>query len=216
MGTKSKRSSGTQFNPRGITQGNTLVDPNTGLPIDVIEDSDGVRRLAVDATISLDSATINADISYLDGDSTAIGDPNTNATLKINPDGSIDSNVKVDALDGDNIAIKDSDGNELKINPTGSINVGGYSTPDIQNISIVAANTEYQFTIPATTKKFSIKARNNSKLQICFVSGQSGTNFKTIFPGSYYEETGLDMTTALTIYFRGNKAADVLEVSSWS
>lgn len=104
MSTKSNRSSGTQHNPRGVTQGNTLVDPFSGLPIDVIVDSDGKRRLAVDAKITAQIGDLQVDLDY-HGDSVQIGDPNTNFTLKINPDGSIDSNTEVDAADGDNIAI---------------------------------------------------------------------------------------------------------------
>lgn len=106
MSTKSNRSSGTQHNARGVTQGNTLVDPKSGLPIDVIEDSEGKKRLAVDAKITAQIGELQVELDYNE-DSVQIGDPNTGTTLKINPDGSIDSNVEVDAADGDNIAISD-------------------------------------------------------------------------------------------------------------
>lgn len=105
MGTKSNRSSGTQHNPRGVTQGNTLVDPNTGLPIDVITDVTGTKRLAVDANLTVQNVQISAALDYQE-DSVHIGDPNTNTTLKVNPDGSIDANIEVDAADGDNIGLK--------------------------------------------------------------------------------------------------------------
>jgi len=128
MGTKSNRSSGTQYNPKGVTQGNTLVDPNTGLPISVIEDSEGNRRLAVDAKITAQVGQVNVDLNFND-DSVEIGDSNTGATLKVNPDGSIDSNVQIDAADGDNIAINDpSSGNTLKVNSNGSIDSNIIST----------------------------------------------------------------------------------------
>lgn len=121
MATKSTRSSGTQHNQRGATQGTTLVGQGSGLPIDEIVDSTGVRRLAVDANITASVGSVDVDLDYTD-DSVAIGDPNTNTTLKINPNGSIDANVEVDAADGDNIAI--SDGTDtLAVNPDGSINV---------------------------------------------------------------------------------------------
>lgn len=104
MGTKGTRSSGSQFNPKGVTQGNTLVDPNTGQPIDVVTDSEGTRRLAVDANITAQVPQIQVELDY-EEDSVSIGDPNTDTTLKINPNGSIDANVEIDAADGDNIAI---------------------------------------------------------------------------------------------------------------
>lgn len=103
-GTKT-RSSGQQFNPKGVTQGNTLVDPNTGQPIDVVTDVQGTRRLAVDANITAQVPEIKVELDYNE-DSVQIGDPNTGSTLKINSDGSIDSNTEVDAGDGDNVGLK--------------------------------------------------------------------------------------------------------------
>ena len=104
MATKSSRSSGTQHNQRGVTQGNTLVDPITGLPIDAILDSEGVRRLAVDASVTAIIDNISVDLDpYEDG--VYIGDSITGDLLIIHPDGSIDTNTEIDAQDGDNIAI---------------------------------------------------------------------------------------------------------------
>lgn len=106
MGTKrgsKKSSSGTQFNPKGVNQGVTLVCPKTGDPIDCIE-KDGQLKLAVDATATIENASINVDLDFND-DSVEIGDSSTGNTLHINSDGSIDVNTEVDAEDGDNIAI---------------------------------------------------------------------------------------------------------------
>lgn len=121
MGTKSNRSSGSQHNPRGVTQGVTLVDPKSGNPIDTVLDSDGVKRLAVDANFTAQNVQVNAELEY-DEDSVAIGDPITGNLLKINNDRSIDANVEVDAADGDNIAISDGT-NTLQVNNDGSINI---------------------------------------------------------------------------------------------
>jgi len=59
-------------------------------------------RLRTDSVINIDSATITVNTNYTT-DSMQIGDPNTNATLKINANGSIDANVVVDASGGDSI-----------------------------------------------------------------------------------------------------------------
>lgn len=104
MGTKGNRSSGTQHNPKGVTQGNTLVDYRTGEPISVVTDGQGTRRLAVDANVTASIGNINVDLDFNE-DSVQIGDPNTGYTLKINTDGSVDANVEIDAADGDNLAI---------------------------------------------------------------------------------------------------------------
>mgnify|MGYP001563702434 CR=1 FL=1 len=214
MSTKSNRSAGTQHNLRGIAQGNTLVGPKSGLPIDEVVDGDGVRRLAVDANVSIGSATINVDIDYLDGDSTAIGDPNTSTLLKINTDGSIDANVKVNATDGDNIAI--SDGTDtLAVNSDGSINIAPLTTPNIANVTTILADTEYFYTFPANTRKFFLKCRGNAKLQISYILGQTGINYITTFPGNKHEEIDLKVT-GFSIYFQSNKAGEVVEIRSWS
>jgi hypothetical protein len=215
MSTKSNRSSGTQHNSRGVTQGNTLVGPHSGLPIDEVVDTQGVRRLAVDAAVTIDAPNINVDLDYVN-DSVAIGDPNTSTTLKINPDGSIDSNVEVDAADGDNIAISDGT-NTLKVNPDGSINVvsGGITAPTIANQVTLLANTEYSYTFPLNTKKFSLRTRGNAKLQLSFVAGQTGVNYITIFAGSKYEEIGI-VTASITAYFQSNKAGETVEILSWT
>jgi hypothetical protein len=90
MGTKNRRS-GSQFNPKGITQGVTLVCPDTGDPIQCVVDENGKTRLLVDTRLSISIPSESVD---LDG-----------RRMKVYADGSIDANVEVDAADGDNIAI---------------------------------------------------------------------------------------------------------------
>jgi hypothetical protein len=121
MATKSTRSSGTQINSRGITQGTTLVGPHSGLPIEEVVDSSGVRRLAVDANVQIDNVQVQVDLDVPD-DGVHIGDKDTGYTLSIEPDGSINVNSEIDAADGDNIAISNGT-NTLAVNPDGSINV---------------------------------------------------------------------------------------------
>ena len=122
MGTKSTRSAGSQFSSRGITQGNTLVGPTSGLPFNEVVDTNGVRRLAVDAALTLDSVVVDTrDLTPLT-DQVSIGDHSTGNSLTILPDGSLNANVEIDAADGDNIAISDGT-HTLAINPDGSINV---------------------------------------------------------------------------------------------
>jgi len=122
VATKSTKSAGSQFTNRGVTQGTTLVGQKSGLPIDELVDTTGVRRLAVDANISAQDIQVSVDLSPTE-DGVFIGDPNNGNTLEIESDGSINTNVEIDAQGGDNIAIHDSQGDELAINPDGSINV---------------------------------------------------------------------------------------------
>lgn len=104
MATVSNKSAGTQISTRGVSQGITIIDPKVGQPVETLVDIHGVRRLAVDANLTLSGATVTVDLDVAD-DGVHIGDLSTGDTLTINPDGSINSNVAVDAADGDSIAI---------------------------------------------------------------------------------------------------------------
>lgn len=106
MGTKNK-SSGTQFNPKKVTQGITLVCPTTGNPIHTVIDANGKCRLATDTQISVSIPEISVELDGCnpDGDSVHLVDRDNCHPMKVEADGSINVNVTVDAADGDNIAI---------------------------------------------------------------------------------------------------------------
>jgi hypothetical protein len=105
MSTKSNRSSGTQHNQRGVTQGNTLVDPVSGLPVSVTTDVTGKKRLAVDASITIDDVTVETRPLTASTDAVRVEDPDSGAHIKVEPDGSINTNVTIDAKSGDNVAV---------------------------------------------------------------------------------------------------------------
>jgi hypothetical protein len=151
VGTKNK-SSGTQLNPRGATQGITLVAHESGLPFDSIVDLHGVRRLAVDANVTIGSAIISVDIQS-DTDNIAIRNTADNNELYIESDGTInirlrdesgaaftdlnplpvkiasavDLNVELSAKDGDTVAVS---GHPSQIFPYNSVDIalGGIYT----------------------------------------------------------------------------------------
>src|SRR5690242_15451374 len=104
MSTISNRSAGTQKTQRGMAQGNVILDPVTGLPVSVIEDSAGKKRLAVDANFTAQNVDAHVELDF-EEDSVSIGDPGTGNVLTIEANGSINANIEVDAADGDNIAI---------------------------------------------------------------------------------------------------------------
>lgn len=135
MGTKNRRS-GSQFNPKGVVQGVTLVCPDTGDPIQCIVDSNGKTRLLVDSQISVSIPSISVDLDGCapDGDSVHIVDADNCYRMKVNADGSIDANVTVDAADGDNISIS------------------GHATPLFREFAdtITTANFEEIFTFTST------------------------------------------------------------------
>lgn len=102
MSTKSNRSSGTQHTQRGVNQGVVLVDPKTGLPVDVVFEG-GQYKLAV--TGSSGGGGPSSDVNIISSVPLTLKDPVSGNLFKVNADGSIDANVEVDAADGDSIAV---------------------------------------------------------------------------------------------------------------
>lgn len=122
------RSPGTQRTPKGFTQGNILVDPNTGDPICVKEDGEGQLRLCVDSNISLDNVNVNVDLDPTD-DGVHIGDKDSGNLLVIENDGSINANVAVDAKTGDNVAVSAHPiGNQIKAKQADTIETSNAET----------------------------------------------------------------------------------------
>ena len=94
--------------------------------------------------------------------------------------------------------------------------IAGAANPTVANVAVVAADTEYNYTIPAGTKKFWLRVRNldgvAAYLKVYYVSGD--TVYATVNPGGIYVEQDLT-TSALTIYFKCNYPNRVVEIVSW-
>lgn len=100
--------------------------------------------------------------------------------------------------------------NQSQIN----VNLTGVSTPTIQNVTITTADTEQSIALPSSTERFRLCVRGSSKLQLAYTSGQSGTNYITIWPGAFYEESNLDISS-LTLYVQASQTGEVVEIISW-
>lgn len=86
----------------------------------------------------------------------------------------------------------------------------------IYNIQAIAANTEYTFTLPANTKKFTLRNRQGYKMNLSFTSGSSGTNFITVSRGTNYSVENIHLLNDVPLYFRTNKPSSVVEILVWS
>lgn len=188
MSTKSNRSSGTQHNQRGVTQGNTLVDPKSGLPVAVIEDSEGNKRLAVDAKITAQVGDVIVDLDGVGpgGDSVHIVDNVTGNKQKIESDGSINANVEIDSADGDNIAIKSSTtGNELQPNLDGSVNTINKEYGNVVNNYNEVTNVASGI----LTNVLTYTAVNNGELRHVDVSGTNIAQYEVLVNGIVRDKT---------------------------
>jgi hypothetical protein len=84
--------------------------------------------------------------------------------------------------------------------------------PAVYNIPVVA-NTENSYTFPSSIRRFLIKVRSGSKLQITFTALASNTTYFTLAPGAVYAEENLDKEC--TVFFQAPQA-DVVEILTWS
>jgi hypothetical protein len=90
------------------------------------------------------------------------------------------------------------------------------ANPTITSLALTLANTEYNMTLPAGTRQFSIKSRTDSLIKIAYLTGQMSTNYVIMYPGSTYFRERIRRSTPLTMYFTSSKASDVLEVEYWT
>jgi hypothetical protein len=89
-------------------------------------------------------------------------------------------------------------------------------TPKIVNTTLASANTEYSFTLPQSTKKFTIQGQDDNLLKISFTEGQSGTTYFSIFDGASHSEDNLNVSGGgLTIYVQSPDAGAIVECLYW-
>lgn len=84
----------------------------------------------------------------------------------------------------------------------------------VQNLTLTNANQEYPHTFPANTKAFLIQARGNARLNLSYTSGESGTIYRTIWPGSFVGQDGISSATT-TVYLQSPTAGAIVELESW-
>lgn len=114
----------------------------------------------------------------------------------------------------------------IAINRLDKVPISAAHTPNIYNVTLVAANTEYSQAFPANTKKFLIHTQDESAFRLAFVTGKVAAPtapYLSILSGSRYFEdlVQLDGTptsppAAFTIYFAGATAGKIIEIIAWT
>jgi len=87
--------------------------------------------------------------------------------------------------------------------------------PKIYNLSAPVADTEVSQVLSANVKQLLIKVRGNAKMQIAFVSTESGTKFMTVPNGSVLSLEDLKLSST-TLYLQTNKASQIIEILEWT
>ena len=90
------------------------------------------------------------------------------------------------------------------------------TTPEIENITVASANIEYTHTLPANTKYFKLKSRNDSVIKLSFTNGESNVKYIKICPGFQYESpVSFEIGASISLYFQTSKINEVIEIESW-
>jgi hypothetical protein len=131
--------------------------------------------------------------------------------------GGLNVHLEHDGAAPDSVQI--GDGTDLlDINVDGSLNVNVISsantTATIFNVAVATSGTEVSQALPANTKRFILRSRNRSEIQLAYISGNSGTLYLTISPGATYEDSSF--YTGQTLYFQTSKNAETVEIIAFT
>lgn len=112
------------------------------------------------------------------------------------------------------IKVTNPDGTNISTGGGGGSTLVPVETPTIYNIPMTLASTEYSQLLSTNTRRFSIKTRGSSSLQLAYAAGQSGVTFILIPPGAEYTENDLKLT-GVTLYFQSPAAGQIAEIVEW-
>lgn len=97
------------------------------------------------------------------------------------------------------------------LNPQSSPQI---TTGLVENLTLVAANTEYSHTFPPYTKAFLIRARTPANLKLAYDPGQTGVTYRTIPAGAATGWSNIGSATT-KIFLQSTAAGVVVELESW-
>jgi hypothetical protein len=92
------------------------------------------------------------------------------------------------------------------------VTVTGVTSPQIDHVPLLLANTEYTVVLPSNIKKFLLKGQNKGNLKVRYASGADPL---TVPYGVYYSEGDIDVVT-VTVYIESTTASQVVELVTWS
>lgn len=100
---------------------------------------------------------------------------------------------------------------------TGEVDVQNPNSPEIINLSIANKNVEVSQLLPDNTKRVRLSVRGNlAKLQLAFNSGETTTNYRTIYRGStWVTDSDVDIPNGTSLYLLSSQDNIVVEIEVW-
>ena len=189
---------------------NALVVVQNVVPTTTVQATDlDIRDLAFASdAVDVSGSSINATVTATDLDIRDL-DNTQDDILVYGFDGVNNQPVSVDAT-----------GNlQVDILSIPSTSVQSATTPNEYVVNLVVANTEYSQALPANTKGFSFKCRENQVIRFAFTTGKVAGSTEPYFTlnngNSSYFEKNLNVT-GKTIYFACGVANRNVEIIVWS
>lgn len=96
---------------------------------------------------------------------------------------------------------------------TATVSTQTLETPQVSNVALTLADTEYSFALPAGTKSFALQNRNDGLIK--YRTTSAGLHW-TLYPGQPYYISNIKGSASVTIYLESPKAAQTVEVLSWA
>jgi len=92
-----------------------------------------------------------------------------------------------------------------------SVAINGATDIKITNLSLPTSGTEVSHTFTDTLKSITLRSRNKSQIQYCFVSGESNTKYVTLRPNAVLNMDGLSFL-GKTIHMQSSTDGEVVEI----
>lgn len=91
-----------------------------------------------------------------------------------------------------------------------------HAKPQVFNVAMASANTEYSKQLPEGCKMFSLKLRDPGyPIQVCMVEGESDTTYFTVPQGAIHYQKELK-ASQITLYFRSTTSDMVAEIVTFN
>lgn len=91
------------------------------------------------------------------------------------------------------------------------VTIEGASQTKITNLSLPNANTEYSLALSLNLKMITIRSRLLATIKFSFTSGESGTKYITLKPGTVFSRDNLTLASS-TLYIQSNVDLNVIEI----
>lgn len=83
-------------------------------------------------------------------------------------------------------------------------------------VTMTSANVEYLYVVPTFARRVEIRIRDIRPMQLGFIAGGSGSNYRVVPAGCEYGIDGIATGHSLTFYFQSSYPSQTLEITYYT